>query len=58
MTIVSDRWADKCNIQDTRLDTVDYDLGKLFNILNSGDRSMFYEPPQPNKDKNKSQRGK
>lgn len=46
MNILSDQWVNKSVIIGKLQTTVDYNMGILFNIMNSGDRSIFYEPPQ------------
>jgi hypothetical protein len=40
--VLSDLWLQKSIMSEKRLDIADYNLGLMFKILISGDRSMFY----------------
>ncbi len=42
MRVLSDLWLQKSIMSEKRLDIADYNLGLMFKILISGDRSMFY----------------
>lgn len=43
MRVLSDLWLQKCIMRESRLDISDYNLGLMFKILISGDRSMFFD---------------
>lgn len=43
MKVLSDLWLQKCIMSESRLDMSDYNLGLMFKILISGDRSMFFD---------------
>ncbi|CDW73016.1 UNKNOWN [Stylonychia lemnae] len=56
MQIISDQWAIKSIMKDEKIPTIDYNLGMLFKIMISGDRSVFYVPPMTKQDQNKARK--
>jgi hypothetical protein len=43
LKIISDLWVHKSLIRDEVLDFADFNLGLIFKIMISGDRSMFHD---------------